>query len=40
MEIIPAEEPKNRTIITIISMEFDVDIKESFFSQQNMKRVR
>lgn len=40
LEIIPAEEPKNRTIINIISMEFDVDIKESFFSQQNMKRVR
>lgn len=40
MEIIPAEEPKNRTIITIISMNFDVDIKESFFSQQNMKRIR
>jgi len=40
IEIIPAEEPKNRTIINIISMEFDVDIKESFFSQQNMKRVR
>ena len=40
MEIIPAEEPKNRTIITINSIEFDVDIKESFFSQQNMKRIR
>lgn len=40
MEIIPAEEPKNRTIITIVSIEFDVDIKESFFSQQNMKRIR
>lgn len=40
IEIIPAEEPKNRTVITIISMEFDVDIKKSFFSQQNMKRVR
>ena len=40
MEIIPAEEPENRTLITITSMEFDVDIEESFFSQQNMKRVR
>jgi hypothetical protein len=40
LEIIPAEEPENRTIITITSMEFDVDIQESFFSQQNMKRVR
>lgn len=40
IEIIPAEEPENRTLITIISMEFNVDIKESFFSQQNMKRIR
>jgi len=40
IDIIPAEEPQNRTVITIVSMEFDVDIKESFFSQQNMKRVR
>lgn len=40
IEIIPAEEPKNRTVITIISMDFNVDIDKSFFSQQNMKRVR
>jgi outer membrane lipoprotein-sorting protein len=40
IEIIPAEEPDNRTIITIDFIEFDVDIEESFFSQQNMKRVR
>jgi outer membrane lipoprotein-sorting protein len=40
LEIIPAEEPNNRTVISIVSMEFDVDIDESFFSQQNMKRIR
>lgn len=40
LEIIPAEEPNNRTLITIVSIEFDVDIKKSFFSQQNMKRIR
>jgi outer membrane lipoprotein-sorting protein len=40
LEIIPAEEPDNRTIITIVSMDFDVEIDESFFSQQNMKRIR
>ncbi|MGE4288372.1 MAG: outer membrane lipoprotein-sorting protein [Salinivirgaceae bacterium] len=40
IEIIPAEEPENKTIITIKSMDFNVDIQESFFSQQNMKRVR
>ena len=40
MEMIPAEEPKNKTVIDYISMEFELDLKENFFSQQNMKRVR
>ncbi|MGQ1948463.1 outer membrane lipoprotein-sorting protein [Geofilum sp. OHC36d9] len=40
IEIIPADEPENKTIITIKSMDFDVDVKESFFTQQNMKRIR
>lgn len=40
IEIIPEEEPDNRTLITIIDIEFDVDIEKSFFSQQNMKRIR
>jgi outer membrane lipoprotein-sorting protein len=40
MEMIPAEEPQNKTVIDYLNMEFDLDLKESFFSQQNMKRVR
>lgn len=40
MEIIPAEEPQNRTILNIQSMDFDVKIDEGFFSQQNMKSVK
>lgn len=40
IEIIPADEPENKTILTIISMDFDVEINERFFSQQNMKRIR
>ena len=40
IEIIPAEEPDNKTIISIISMDFEIEIDESFFSQQNMKKVR
>jgi len=40
MEMIPAEEPENRTIIDYLSLEFDLNLKETFFSQQNMKRVR
>jgi len=39
-EIIPADEPDQKTIVKILSMDFDVDIKDSFFSQQNMKRLR
>ncbi|HEX2977408.1 MAG TPA: outer membrane lipoprotein-sorting protein [Bacteroidales bacterium] len=40
MEIIPAEEPGNKTLVTIKDIKFNVVIQESFFSQQNMKNVR
>ena len=40
MEMIPADEPGNRTIIDYLDIEFDLDLKETFFSLQNMKRVR
>lgn len=40
IEIIPANEPENQTIIEIKSIDFDVPIKTDFFSQQNMKRIR
>ncbi len=39
-EIIPADEEDNKTIVTITEMKFNIDIADSFFSQQNMKRVR
>lgn len=40
MEIIPAEEEGNRTIIVLKNLKFNENIPESFFSQQNMKKVR
>ena len=40
MELIPADEPGNRTIIEIKEIKFNVPIQESFFSQQNMKNLR
>jgi outer membrane lipoprotein-sorting protein len=40
LEIIPADKPGQKTVVTIISSEFNVKIDESFFSQQNMKRIR
>ena len=40
LEMIPADEPQNKTVIEYFKMDFDLDLKESFFSLQNMKRVR
>jgi outer membrane lipoprotein-sorting protein len=40
IEMIPAEEEGHKTIIEIKETRFNAPIKESFFSQQNMKRVR
>jgi outer membrane lipoprotein-sorting protein len=40
LEMIPADEPNNKTVIDYLEMEFDLGIKESFFSLQNMKRIR
>jgi len=40
LELIPAEEEGHKTIVEIKDIEFNTPIKESFFSQQNMKRVR
>jgi outer membrane lipoprotein-sorting protein len=40
LEIIPADEPDHKTVVHITTMEFNVHIKESFFSQQNMKNIR
>lgn len=40
LEMIPADEEGHKTIMIFDKIDFDVDIKESFFSQQNMKRIR
>jgi outer membrane lipoprotein-sorting protein len=40
LELIPAEEENQKTIIEIREIQFNVPIEENFFSQQNMKRVR
>jgi len=40
MIVKPEEEEGNQTMIEYISIEFDKPIKDSFFSTQNMKRVR
>ena len=40
LELVPAEEEGNKTIVEIKEMKFNITIEDSFFSQQNMKRVR
>ncbi|MBN1252657.1 MAG: outer membrane lipoprotein-sorting protein [Bacteroidales bacterium] len=39
IEIIPEDESGNKTIVILNSAEFDIPIEETFFSQQNMKKV-
>jgi outer membrane lipoprotein-sorting protein len=36
----PADDPDKQTIVIIDRMEFNMDLQDKFFSQQNMKRVR
>lgn len=40
IELIPAEEEGNKTILVFESIEFNKQIDDSFFSQQNMKSIR
>jgi len=40
LEIIPEDKPGQKTVVEIIKSEFNINISENFFSQQNMKRVR
>ncbi|MCF8224716.1 MAG: outer membrane lipoprotein-sorting protein [Bacteroidales bacterium] len=40
IELIPEEEEGHKTIIHIKDIQFNADIPDSFFSQQNMKRIR
>lgn len=40
LEMIPADEEGNKTVLNFDKIKFNIKIKESFFSQQNMKRIR
>ena len=40
IEVIPADTPGNKTLVDINDISFDKKIEDSFFSQQNMKRIR
>jgi outer membrane lipoprotein-sorting protein len=40
LELIPSDEKGNKTIVRIKDIRFNAPVDDSFFSQQNMKRVR
>mgnify|MGYP006288918939 FL=1 len=40
MNMIPADKEGHETRMHMVEMEFNIPIEESFFSQQNMKRIR
>ncbi len=39
LEMIPADNPDQKTVMDMKNMKFNTDIPETFFSQQNMKRI-
>jgi outer membrane lipoprotein-sorting protein len=40
LELLPSDEKGNKTLVRIKDIRFNVPVEDSFFSQQNMKRVR
>jgi outer membrane lipoprotein-sorting protein len=40
MEMVPGDKEGHKTVMKMKNMDYDIQIEESFFSQQNMKRVR
>jgi len=40
IEIIPADKKNQKTVVTIKDIKFNVPIEDTFFSQQNMRRLR
>ena len=39
-EMIPHDEPGQKTVMEYLDIQFNIDIDEDFFSQQNMRRIR
>jgi len=40
MVMIPADKPDHRTIMQYEELDFNIDVEPSFFTRQNMRRVR
>jgi len=40
MTVSPTDKPGHKTVLEFVEMEFNVELKKNFFSQQQMKRLR
>jgi outer membrane lipoprotein-sorting protein len=40
MEIVPTDQPQNKTVVTIQTLKFNIAIEANFFSQQKMKTLK
>ena len=40
MEVVPADKPNQKTVMIVEKYDFDLAIEDSFFSQQNMQKVK
>ena len=40
MEIVPADKPNQKTVMTVLKYDFNSVFEESFFSQQNMQKLK
>ena len=40
LEVVPTSKPNQKTVVTIEKYDFDVALEDSFFSQQNMQKLR
>jgi len=40
IELVPKEEPENKTVVEMREIKYNITVGESYFSQQNMKNIR
>ena len=40
MEMIPADNPKQKTVFEYSVLKFDIEVNDEFFSIQNLKKIR
>ena len=40
LEVVPADKPNQKTVLTVLKNDFNKPMSDDFFSQQNMKKLR